>query len=383
MFFRLSLGFGALCLAACSENNLAYVGDDAPALFVEPVADAGADVAGEVGEPVTLNASGSYDPYELELIAYQWALIASPSDSAAAPGLADTKKVTFTPDVAGTWEYQLTVQNEAELWDTTPDWVVVEVGAAPFPVADAGPDLTYEPLDVITLDGTGSYDPGGHEPLAYAWSVIATPANSSAFLDDPIDANPRFIADLAGDYVFRLSVTNSEGVADPTPDEVVITVAPADGFYVEASWPTTADIDLHLANSLASGIFDCPNDCNFDNPTPSWFAAGAADDPSLDEDTIPNLSGIGPEIITITAPSDDEYTVRVHYYGESGFASCLGGCEDTEVTVNVYLGGVLAATFVETLTDAGDSWTVATIEWPSGLISEAAQVGSTSKINCF
>lgn len=352
-----------------------------PPIPEEPIADAGPDVAVDALLGATADGTASYDPAGRAIVAWEWTIVSSPPGSTAALSATDTATVDLVTDVDGTWELELTVQNDAGLWDSTPDRMTITAAALP-PVADAGLDATYEPLDGVVLDGTASYDPLGHEPLTYAWTVVGVPTNSTAVLDDPTSATPSFLADLAGDYIFELSVTNTLGTADPTPDQVVITVTPADGFYVEVSWPGNADLDLHLANSAAAGIFDCPNDCSFDQPNPNWGGAGPTDDPSLDADTIPGVAGLGPEIITIDVPATDVYEVRVHYYGDNGDASCLN-CPDAAATVNIYLGGVLAATYVETLFDDDDVWNVATIDWPSGLITPINTLGSTSRTACY
>jgi hypothetical protein len=348
---------------------------------VEPVADAGGDVVVMAGETAWLDGTASYDPMGGSLV-YLWQVLSAPYGSAPVLLTADTPTVDLLTDVDGTYVLELGVQNAAGLWDSTPDLVIVTAEPAP-PVADAGADTVYQPLETVELDGTASYDPGGYEPLTYAWTLLSKPTNSTATLDDPTKADPTFFADLAGDYLLELSVTNSLGTVDPTPDQVLVTTTPADGFYVELSWTTNADLDLHLLNSTAAGIFDCPNDCNYDRPNPNWgLSAATDDDPSLDADTIPTVSGAGPEIITIDVPYTDVYTVMVHYFGKNGSSSC-GACPNADATVNIYLGGVLAATYNDTLFQDDDVWEVATIDWPSGLITPISVMSSTTRTVCY
>lgn len=90
------------------------------------------------------------------------------------------------------------------------------------PVADAGPDQTVQVLALVTLDGSGSSDPDDHLPLDYGWiqtggSTVALSTTSIAIPTLTAPSNPAVLT-------FRLSVTDSLGLADPTPDEVVITV---------------------------------------------------------------------------------------------------------------------------------------------------------------
>jgi hypothetical protein len=246
------------------------------------------------------------------------------------------------------------------------------------PVADAGPDEEYAPLDRVVLDSTASYDPEGLDIVAVKWAVVSVPAGSTAVLDDVTGLTPAFFADLAGDYVFTLTVQNEDGVWDSTPDEVVVTTTPLEGFYVELAWDAATDLDLHLLDG-STGIFG-DGDCNYCNLTPSWGAAGQTDDPSLDWDAI---DGFGPETITIDAPASGVYDVQVHFYGEGGAPSCNGPCALSTATINVYLDGVQAASFTQAMSDQGQVWDVAEIEWPSGRITEIGGLGSTPRTGCF
>ncbi len=247
-----------------------------------------------------------------------------------------------------------------------PDEPIVEEPEDPVvagePVADAGADQEVNPLDTVVLNGIASYDPGGLAITDYKWTIVSQPSGSTATLQDMGGANTKsFFADLAGEYVIDLTVMNDAGIWDSTPDQIVINAIPGDGFYVQASWDTSTDQDLHILRSGAV-IWDSPGDCSWCNMNPEWGAPGAADNPSLDWDTIP---GFGPETTTIDSPASGSYRIQVHYYGQDGGTDCAGPCPATTVNVDVYIGGVLADSFTGTLNDAGAVWDVATIEWPS------------------
>lgn len=246
------------------------------------------------------------------------------------------------------------------------------------PVADAGFDSEWSPLDIVQLDGSASYDPDGGTIVSYEWSMIDAPSGSTAALDSTTRVDPSFFADLAGDYTFELTVQDSDGLWDSTPDQVVVTTTPIDGMYVELSWDADVDLDLHFSRNGAD-LYDHPDDVCHCNTNPSWGAAGTADDPSLDADSY----GFGPETITVDSPENDTYTVEVHYYGQDGYASCVGNCPDTDATVNIYLAGVLAASFTETLTNSDQVWEVATVTLPKGQVTESAHFYQTSVLDCF
>lgn len=71
---------------------------------------------------------------------------------------------------------------------------------------------------VVTLDGTGSYDPlDDNATLTYQWQVVSVPrtsdnstdlVNRNNLLDDPTSATPSFEATFAGEYEFNLVVSN-------------------------------------------------------------------------------------------------------------------------------------------------------------------------------
>jgi hypothetical protein len=81
------------------------------------------------------------------------------------------------------------------------------VGSSP-PIADAGPNQINVPAGIITLNGSGSYDPLG-EALTYSWVQIAGP---SVVISSPTAAIATFPG-LAGiTYSFRLTVKNTDGL---------------------------------------------------------------------------------------------------------------------------------------------------------------------------
>ncbi len=78
-------------------------------------------------------------------------------------------------------------------------------------------------LALVTLDGRGSVDPDGDLPLTYLWAQSDGPAVTfTPHLSVTTFTAPGNSAVLT----FTLTVTDSLGSPDPTPDEVVITVQP-------------------------------------------------------------------------------------------------------------------------------------------------------------
>ena len=99
----------------------------------------------------------------------------------------------------------------------------VDIGADEYiqlrPVADAGRDHTLALVPaVITLDGSGSYDPNG-AVLIYRWRQIEGPAVE---LSDANAVSPTFVPVGFGVYAFELIVNNGEN--DSLPDVVGIVI---------------------------------------------------------------------------------------------------------------------------------------------------------------
>ena len=106
------------------------------------------------------------------------------------------------------------------------------------PRANAGDGQTVAVGSTVTLNGGLSSDPDGNNPLTYAWKFTDRPQGSAAVLSHRKTVSPSFVADLKGNYVVQLvvtdslglasnpaavaiSTTNSAPVADAGPDQVV------------------------------------------------------------------------------------------------------------------------------------------------------------------
>ena len=229
-----------------------------------PVANAGSDLTVDVDASVTLDGSGSYDPKGGDLT-YSWTLNQWPELSGLSTADltgADSDAPSFTPDARGVYVLQLVVWNDynASLADAV---VVTAVGDDSAPVANAGEDQA-EAFDCteIELDGTGSVDPDG-DSLSYFWEVQNKPAdsaiNNSSF-SDRNGAQPTFYADVAGEYV--LSLTVSDGQNWSTPDLITITAGERETNSAPVvSLPTPDTLEGGNVCCEASGyVFNC-DDC--------------------------------------------------------------------------------------------------------------------------
>ncbi len=250
------------------------------------------------------------------------------------------------------------------LYSNDPDEPAFEVclegnggGSSAYPVAVIDCPDGATPMSTVSLDGSGSYDPGANEPLTYAWSLSEAPGGSESALDSTDLSATSVFLDLAGDYTISLVVTNSLGVPS-APAKCDVAAVPVEDIRVELVWDKDGtDMDLHLSEDVAD-LYDVPGDVSFCNLEPDWGVADVVeDDPDLvqlDDD------GLGPEAVQILSPSNGEFLVRVHYYEDESEGS-------STATVRLYIYGSLAEEMSRTLS-RNEVWDVAWIRWPYGYI---------------
>jgi choice-of-anchor A domain-containing protein len=213
----LACGDYVLLLAARVDGatqNLAF----APLSIVNrcPVAVAGEDVLGHVGDTVQLDGSGSYDP-DGHSLTYSWSFGALPQQSLAELSGADQYNPSLVIDRHGTYELRLSVSDG--MCQSPSDSLLVTTENRP-PVAVAGESLLVDVGETVQLDGSASHDPDGDVIERYEWIMVARPAGSTATLSDRFAPNPVFTADRAGEYRLQLVVRDFEYASDPVELEV-------------------------------------------------------------------------------------------------------------------------------------------------------------------
>ncbi|MFO1428573.1 MAG: PKD domain-containing protein [Candidatus Competibacteraceae bacterium] len=184
-----------------------------------PVANAGPAQTVKVGARVTLDGSASSDA-DGDLLTYHWTLTSKPANSTAGLANATGAKPSFTADLEGAYEATLVV-NDGQV-DSSPAGVTIVAtpGNIP-PVANAGPDQNVRTGTLVTLDGRASRD-ADHDPLTYLWAFVSKPTGSSTALSDPHVVQPTFTADVDGDYVLVLVVSDGQSFST---DQVTVNAA--------------------------------------------------------------------------------------------------------------------------------------------------------------
>ncbi|MFB6262361.1 MAG: PKD domain-containing protein, partial [Bradymonadaceae bacterium] len=175
----------------------------------------------KTGASITLDGTSSSDP-EGGSLTYSWAFASKPNGSTSTIQSASSDTASLTPDVAGTYDIDLTVTDSAGNTHTASASVVAVDDLTP--VADvAGSTSRTVTLQggtaTISLDGSASSDEEDmNSALTFAWDKKSGPgsvtysAASSASTDATVS--------VAGTYELRLTVTDTSG----NTDTVVVTV---------------------------------------------------------------------------------------------------------------------------------------------------------------
>ncbi|NIO61507.1 MAG: tandem-95 repeat protein, partial [Gammaproteobacteria bacterium] len=234
---------------------------------------------------------------------------------------------TFNPDYDQSGVYNVTfIASDGSLADSeVVQMTVNDVNRAP--LADAGPDqLNIDAGSLVTLDGSGSYDPDG-DSIGYHWAQVFGP---SVTLSDTNLVNPAFIPAVRGNYEFELLV--DDGVLYSSPDTVLVSVsdqAPVldsigpkvvdEGqtleFRISATDPDLDAITLDTANVPLNATFvDSGNGAGSFTFNPDYDQSGvynvtfiASDGSLADSETVqitvnhvnlpPVLDSIGPRVV--------------------------------------------------------------------------------------
>ncbi|HWV16820.1 MAG TPA: PKD domain-containing protein [Cellvibrio sp.] len=162
-----------------------------------PLANAGADLAVQVGQPVTLNGSASSDSNG-NIVSYEWS-----------NGLSGATAVTSFA-IPGVYTITLTVTDNQGA--TATDTVTITVNPAVVntpPVANAGADITVVQDQLITFNGAGSSDSDG-TIVSYSWSNGLTGKNPTATIS------------TVGTFTITLTVTDDKGAT--ATDSVIVKV---------------------------------------------------------------------------------------------------------------------------------------------------------------
>ncbi len=171
-----------------------------------PVVDPGGPYTGGVGQPISFDASNTFDPDGDPLI-FMWVFARG-----TPPVFGET--ATHTWDAAGDYTVILTVTDG--IIDNDPVVVVVPVEVVEMnapPVVDPGGPYSGVVGEAVQFDGSNTTDPDG-DPLTYEWDF--GDGNTST------EVSPTHTYDTAGTYTATLTV--SDGINDPVAANVSVEI---------------------------------------------------------------------------------------------------------------------------------------------------------------
>jgi hypothetical protein len=90
------------------------------------------------------------------------------------------------------------------------------------PVADAGLSQSAILGELVSLDGSGSYDLNKGDTLTYGWSVASAPAGSAAQIGNPAAMSTAFVPDRVGSYRIQLVVSDGQLSSEPSFCEIAV-----------------------------------------------------------------------------------------------------------------------------------------------------------------
>ena len=250
-------------------------------------------------------------------------------------------------------------------------------GTCPIPDILVREGYEVIPQTVLHLSALASVAPQS-TIATYEWSVVQPGGSVSTFIPSATVAEPTFEANIIGEYIFRLKVTDARGIESCSSTEKTVIVTSDDAIHVELLWRTPgdldetdtgsdpsqsvgSDVDLHFLHPLAFGrYFEPLFDCYWQTRTPEWGMVGFADNPRLDRD---DQDGGGPENLNMQQPErDTRYQVGVHYWNDWGYG-------ETFATVRVYIYDVLRDQWDNVRLGQDDLWDTHYIDWPSATVT--------------
>ena len=226
---------------------------------IPPVANAGADFNANENTLVQLDASTSVD---LDgTLSYLWA-----AEGITISG-SDLVNPTFTaPEVHAdsTVTFYLTVTDDK--METDKDTVIVTIKHInKKPVSNAGANQEVDENVLITLDGSGSFDPDLNDNITYKWIAPTGITLDNVSAPKPTFTTPSIIEEYVI-YIFKLVV--NDGTVDSDTSNVVIKL-----IHLNFAPVSNAGQDFNI-NENTDGNLDGTNSSDFEGKplTYSWLA---------------------------------------------------------------------------------------------------------------
>jgi PKD repeat protein len=207
-----------------------------------PHAFAGGPYIGWVNEPITLDASNSWDP-DNEIVLYEWDL---DNDGEFDDATGINPEWTWSAPIIGVIGLRVTdAAGEFEACSDV-DYTTIEIGNHS-PVSDPNGPYSASPLTTIYLNGSASYDPDPGDSITLEWDL-----DNDGEFDDHTGVKPVFTTGptIGMLYDICLRVTDSYGEYDITC--TTITVVPNQPPVADPNGPYLGPLEVCFDGTSSS-----------------------------------------------------------------------------------------------------------------------------------
>jgi len=191
-------------------------------IVIPPVANAGPDATMVEGSSLVLDGSASInnDPLGNPLL-FQWQQISGIAVTIVNNFTAYPTVIAPSPVPVGGTTVTINLTVTDSFLQSSSDTINITItNTNNPPTASAGADQTLAEGSLVTLDGSGSFDPDG-DPLTYAWVQLQ---GTAVALSDPTVVGPTFVAPTNGNETLIFGLTVDDGLATSAEDTVAINV---------------------------------------------------------------------------------------------------------------------------------------------------------------
>ncbi|MET3399110.1 PKD repeat protein [Chitinophaga ginsengisegetis] len=275
-----------------------------------PVSNAGGDVTITLPiDYVTLDGASSAASGGSTIQSYVWKKISGPTaGTIVSPNVVKTSVTGLT---AGTYVYALTITDDKGLTDSDSITVTVKPAANKPPVANAGSNIQVQlPVNSTSLDGSASTDADG-QITTWAWAKTVGPAGGDLSAANAAKTNVSNL--VAGNYTYRLIITDNSGAKDTASVNITVLAA--------ANKPPVANAGKNIQIQLPvnTTALDGSSSADTDGQIVSWLwqktagpAGGDLASAGAAKTTVSNLSaGTYTYQLTVTDNSNATATATV------------------------------------------------------------------------
>lgn len=300
--------------------------------------------------------------------------ILDPAERILGPGEATSVTVFFSSEREGSFGDTLVIR--AEDVGTERVSMRAEVEEVSFcPTLDAGASTSIDgPFrgGLETGEGNAVYLDSGYPfpdvpGVEFTWELVEFDGvRPPERADTSTPGRIRLSDTQLGTYVYTVRYASSDGCNGEDIVEVrfVENTGVGEGIRVVISWRTPgdddeftdpgSDVDLHVARrNRGLTNWNGDDDCYYANQETDWGVPGRSEDNGrLLRDEV---NGIGPEIMVLEQPAEDEvFLVGIYYFSASGLGP-------SDVTLRIFRDGVQQVDSTRRLEETGDTWLAAEI----------------------